>query len=102
MEALDCPDASQLIGKRNESITPLQALATLHDRFVVHQCEMIARRIDAESSCSADASERAFTLLIGRPPDADELGWVGQYARTYGLANTCRFLVNSKQLMLQD
>ena len=57
MEVLDCPDASQLTGKRNESITPLQALATLHDKFVIYQCELIAKRVSARTTrtdrCSA-------------------------------------------------
>jgi hypothetical protein len=102
MEALDCPDASQLTGKRGESITPLQALATLNDRFVIHQCEQIAQRIECTDRDRTDATARAFTLLIGRPPDTDELHLVEQYAREHGLANTCRFLVNSNEFMFLE
>jgi hypothetical protein len=100
MEALDCPDASQLTGKRSESITPLQALATLNDRFVIHQCEHIARRVTA--SASTGAAEYAFSLLIGRAPHADELEMLEQYADEYGLANACRFLVNSNEFIFVD
>src|SRR5436190_2183164 len=39
MDAMDCPDASQLTAKRNVSVTPLQALAMLNNRFVVRYAE---------------------------------------------------------------
>src|SRR5205807_5107696 len=37
MDCLDCPDASQLTATRNISITALQAMALMNDRFVVRQ-----------------------------------------------------------------
>src|SRR5262249_22865401 len=39
MEALDCPDGSQFAPVRSNSVTALQALAMLNDRFMVRQCE---------------------------------------------------------------
>jgi hypothetical protein len=51
METLDCPDASQLTGARNVSVTPLQAMAVMNNRFVVRQSEhLAARAATAESA----------------------------------------------------
>src|SRR5207247_10326473 len=48
MDTLDCPDASLLTGKRNVTITALQALATLNNPFVLKQCEHLATRLQTE------------------------------------------------------
>ncbi len=44
MDALDCPDASQWTPQRNASVTALQALAMLNDKFIVRQSEHVAAR----------------------------------------------------------
>ena len=43
LEALDCPDAAQLTPVRTTSMSALQALALLHDRFMVRMSEHVAR-----------------------------------------------------------
>jgi hypothetical protein len=48
MEALDCPDASLLTGKRTVTLTALQALATLNNPFVLKQVEQFAKRLQTE------------------------------------------------------
>ncbi|MGH9675594.1 MAG: DUF1549 and DUF1553 domain-containing protein, partial [Candidatus Acidiferrum sp.] len=45
MEALDCPDASTLTPVRASSVTALQALALLNDRFIIRQAEHFAARL---------------------------------------------------------
>jgi hypothetical protein len=99
MEALDCPDASQLTASRNESMTPLQALATLNDKFVVRQCELFAARMERETPDRTQAVVRAFTLVMGRPPEGVEQELVDRYAQKHGLANACRYLLNSNEFM---
>src|SRR5262249_27542896 len=44
MEALDCPDSSQLTPARNVSVSPLQALAMLNNKFMVRLSEHLAAR----------------------------------------------------------
>ena len=50
MQTLDCADPSQIVEKRDESITALQALALLNDRFLVRMAEHAAQRIRAAST----------------------------------------------------
>jgi hypothetical protein len=102
MEALDCPDASQLTGQRSESITPLQALATLHDQFVIHHCQLMADRLQGENADQVASACRALTLILGRPPDPHELTRVQQYVESHGLANACRFLMNTNEFMFVE
>jgi hypothetical protein len=97
METLDCPDASQLTGARNVSLTPLQAMAVLNDRFVVRQSEHLAARIAGEGEVL-----RAYRLLLQRRPSAAEAAAIGEYAARRGLANAVRVLLNSNEFMFLD
>jgi hypothetical protein len=94
METLDCPDASQLTGARNVSVTPLQAMAVMNDRFVVRQSEHLAARVGGV--------EGAYRAILQRRPSDAELRAVGDYAAKHGLANACRVLLNSNEFMFLD
>ena len=99
METLDCPDGSQPTPIRGASVTALQALALLHDKFVVRQSEHVAQRIaDANASC-ADQVAEAYRLILGRQPTTREQQMVTQYVQRNGLANACRFLINSSEFI---
>ncbi len=102
MEALDCPDASQLTPQRNVSLTALQALATLHDKFVVRQSELLAEALQQEEPSINGQIVLAYRRLFGREPDAEELNAVTQYAEQHGLANACRFLFNTNEFLFVD
>jgi hypothetical protein len=101
MDALDCPDASQLTPQRTESLTALQALATLNDKFVVRQSEHLAERIE-QAAAGADRVAAAFRLILGREPSADESSAVIAYAARHGWANACRFLVNTNEFLFVE
>jgi hypothetical protein len=97
METLDCPDASQLTGARNVSLTPLQAMAVLNDRFVVRQSEHLAARIAGEGDVT-----KAYRLLLQRLPTPAEAAAVADYVAKRGLANAVRVLLNSNEFMFLD
>jgi hypothetical protein len=99
METLDCPDASQFMPVRSSSVTALQALAMLNDRFVVRQSEHFATRVAAASADPAHQVEAAYRLALGRPPTPEESAALTVYAVKYGLANACRVLLNSNEFM---
>jgi hypothetical protein len=99
MESLDCPDGSQLVPSRSESVGPLQALALLNDRFVVRQSEQTAARLAAETSDPPQQIERLFQLVLLRAPtDAERERWQA-YAARHGLANACRMLLNANEFV---
>lgn len=101
LSALDCPDGTQLAPVRNVSITSLQALATLNDKFVIRQSEHIAERIGTHDDIPAQVKQ-AYRLILGRLPNEDELSLVVEYTHQHGLANACRFLLNTNEFMFLD
>jgi hypothetical protein len=98
MDALDCPDASQFAPTRASSVTALQALALLNDRFVVRQCEHFAARVTKAGDTPAQVAE-AYRLALGRPATEKESAALAAYAKKYGMANACRLLLNSNEFM---
>jgi hypothetical protein len=98
MDALDCPDASQFAPTRASSVTALQALALLNDRFMVRQCEHFAARVAKAGDAAAQVRE-AYRLALGRPATEKESAAMSAYAQKYGMANACRLLLNSNEFM---
>ncbi len=68
MDTLDCPDSSQFTPVRSSSVTALQALAMLNDRFMVRQSEHFAERVSKVSADLGKQIEMAYLLALGRPP----------------------------------
>jgi hypothetical protein len=99
MDALDCPDASQFAPVRGSSVTALQALALLNDRFMVRQSEHFAARVTAVSKDLNRQVEEAYRLALGRPPTAKETAALSAYAARHGTANACRLLLNCNEFL---
>jgi hypothetical protein len=99
METLDCADASQLTPVRSTSVTALQALTMLNNRFVVRQSEHIAARLENLSHELDGQIREAYDLILGRPATPREVELVSEYARRHGLANAVRMLLNSNEFM---
>ncbi len=109
MEALDCPDASQLTPTRNTSLTALQALAMLNDKFIVRQSEHLAERAMRNVDAAIEGDElverqvdEIYRLIFTREPTERERAVVAAYTAKHGLANACRFLLNSNEFMFVD
>jgi hypothetical protein len=99
MEALDCPDSSQLTPARNSSVSALQALAMLNNKFMVRMSEHLANRAARAGSNLATRVEAVYRLTLGRKPTPREKDAVTRYAARHGLANACRILMNSNEFM---
>jgi hypothetical protein len=102
MDCLDAADPSQLVAKRNTTLTALQALATLNNPFVLKQCEYFAARLEKISPDVPAQIESAYRLALSRGPTPDEKKSLAIYARKHGLANACRVLFNSTEFMFVD
>jgi hypothetical protein len=103
LDVLDCPDASQFTPARSSSITPLQALAMLNDRFMVRQAEHFAARLcQATGENVAAHIQRAYVLAIARPASPREVALLSAYARRHGLAAACRVILNCNEFMFVE
>ena len=99
MAALDCPDASQLTPVRETSITALQALAMLNNRFLVRQCEHLAARLQRERPDLPAQVALLYELAYSRPATAEEVARLADHAKRHGLANACRVVINSSEFV---
>ena len=70
------------VPKRNESLSPGQALALLNNGFMVTQSAHFAERVKAEAGADLGAQiERACRLALGRSPTPDEKEQLVAFAR---------------------
>src|SRR5262245_876272 len=103
MTALDCADPSMRVDRRNESISPLQALALLNNGFMVTQARQFAERLQKERPNDlARQIERAHYLAFGRAPTPAERRRSVAFALSYGLPNLCRALLNLNEFTFAD
>ena len=102
MTTLDCADSSQSTPKRTETLTSLQALSLLNNRFVLTMSEAFAERVQQRSGTTAEKVASAFEHATGRQPTADEAETLNRYADEHGLANLCRVLFNLSEFVFVD
>lgn len=102
MTVMDCADPSMRVDKRNESLSPLQALALMNNGLTVAMAKHFAERVQRESPALEDQINQAFALAIARPPDQDELSSLVQYAKRDGLENACRVILNLNEFTFVD
>jgi hypothetical protein len=102
MQTLDCADPSQSVPQRDTTVTAIQALTLLNNRFVLYACQQFADRLQAETSDVDGQVSYAFQLALCRPPTDTERQVLADYARTHGLANFCRLLINLNEFSFVD
>jgi hypothetical protein len=102
LTTLDCADASMSVDKRNETVTPLQALALLNDPFMVAMSRRFAERVSAESPDAQGRITAAFRLALGREPTTEERDRLTTYAARHGMPNACRLILNLNEFVYVD
>jgi hypothetical protein len=102
MASLDCADPSMLVEKRNQTITPLQALAQLNNPLMVVMARHFAERVAAAAPDPAAQIATACRLALQREPTLMEQASLTAYAATHGLANACRLILNLNEFTFVD
>ncbi|MBP3956970.1 DUF1553 domain-containing protein [Gemmata sp. G18] len=102
MAALDCADPSLAVEKRNETLTPQQALALLNNKLAVAMAKHFALRVEKLGATDAERVAAAFHLALGRVPTAQERDALAAYAKEHGLANACRVVLNLNEFVFVD
>ena len=101
MTTFDCADPSMQVDKRNESLSPLQALTLLNNGLTVVAAERFAAKLATSGDVSQQV-ERAFAEAVGRRPTANEQVDLVAYASQHGLAATCRVIFNLNEFFFID
>ena len=102
MTTLDCADPSMQVGRRNESVSPLQALALLNNALMLTMSKHFGAKLEASPGPLPATVRRAYYEAIGRPPSADDRDALVAYAREFGLTNLGRVLFNLNEFAFVD
>ena len=99
MESLDFPDLGLLTGKRENSSSALQALATYNHDFVLNFSSVMASKLEKTHEKLSDQVENACRLIWLRRPNSSEKQLMTQYVKQHSLAALCRVLLNSNEFI---
>jgi cytochrome c553 len=77
LETFDAPDASLVTGSRDTTLTPLQSLFLMNNRFVQDQAAAISSRVMKQPA--NQRLDYAYLLTLGRPPSPSERKLVMDY-----------------------
>ncbi len=102
MTTLDCADPSMQVGRRNESQSPLQALAMLNNALMLTMAKHFAAKLDQSDGELPAKVQRAYQEAIGRAPSREDQAVLVEYAQQYGLTNFCRVLFNLNEFSFVD
>jgi mono/diheme cytochrome c family protein len=102
MTSLDCADSSQSTPRRSETLTALQALSLLNNRFSLVMAEQFAASLEQESGDVRQQVEQALRCLLQRPATTQEAQRLAELARQYGMPAVCRVLFNLSEFVYVD
>jgi hypothetical protein len=102
MTVLDCADPSMQVGRRNESLSPLQALSLLNNALMLTMSRHFAERLERMEGGLAAQVRRGHMEALGRPPTAQEQEELEAFARQHGLPNYARLLFNLNEFAFVD
>ncbi len=102
MTVLDCADPSMQVARRNESLSPLQALSMLNNGLMLTMSGHFAARLARGGGDLASQVRRGHEEALGRLPSQAQLDSLVAYAGQYGLTNYCRLLFNLNEFAFVD
>ncbi len=102
MTSMDCADPSQSVPVRNETLTAIQALSLMNNPSIVRQAAYFAERVEGMAHTVPKQISESFKLALNRAPTKDELFTLVPYAEEYGMAATCRLILNSNEFIFVD
>ncbi len=97
--AFDCPDATATVPRRTTSVTALQALNLLNDKFMFDQAEKFAKQIESLTKDEEMQVKTGFRLAFQRDPSPRESQAAVKLVQSAGLANFCRMLLNTNEFV---
>ena len=102
MTTLDCADPSMQVARRNEGVSPLQALALLNNALILNMSKHFASKMEQFDGHELGRVRRAYYEATGHPLAAADESALVSYATDYGLPNLCRVLYNLNAFSFVD
>jgi hypothetical protein len=105
MKIFDFAESSLIVGKRNETNVPSQALFMMNSNFIMESSEKIAKRVrqSGDDSSNWDAPvTRAFRLVLGRAALPVEMTRASELISSHadaeaGFVSFCQALLSSAE-----
>ncbi len=98
MTTLDCADPSQMVPKRDETTTALQALTLMNNPFMTAMAKQFAARVEK----AADPVGEAVRLAFGREATREEKELIPEYAKEHGWPAAARAIFNLNEFVYLD
>ena len=102
MASFDCADPSMLVEKRNQTISPLQALALLNNQLMVVMAKHFATRLTKAEGTFSEQLDYGIRLAFGRAGTEAEKKMLVEMAVQHGMASACRVLLNLNEFIFVD
>ncbi len=107
IEAFDMPDTHESCARRNNTVTPMQALELMNNDLVADWSREFARRVHNDSGLTEDAQiDRAWKMAYLRPASPEEKKLAADFLQkqqTAGsaspFADLCHALLNSNEFL---
>ncbi|MEO8270236.1 MAG: DUF1553 domain-containing protein, partial [Aureliella sp.] len=87
LEVFDLAEPSMIVGQRETSSTPNQALFMMNNEFVIINSEALAKRVAQTASTPARRLDQLFQLAYGRSPTSTERKAVRDFAREFNASS---------------
>ncbi|HXX92159.1 MAG TPA: PSD1 and planctomycete cytochrome C domain-containing protein, partial [Planctomycetota bacterium] len=94
LEVFDAPDSNLSCPERGRSTTAPQSLTLLNAEDVVEAARATAARLNLEAKTPEARVDRAYRLVLGRPPSAAEAALSRDFLARSSLVEFCRALFN--------
>ena len=100
MRAFDCADATIQVPTRGHSVTALQALSLMNNRFVFEQADLFAKRVSRAAGKQPEQPVvKAYQIALLRTPNKKELEAATEFVNKHGLFSLCRVLLNTNEFL---
>ncbi|MCH2201422.1 MAG: PSD1 and planctomycete cytochrome C domain-containing protein [Fuerstiella sp.] len=115
MRVFDQPIVARNCAVRKPSAVVTQALALLHDEFMLEQSETLAQRVinEATSDSADDRVSTAWRIVLGRRPNEEEAAWcrellerhikrykkLKQQPERWAIVQLCHMLINTSEFL---
>jgi len=96
----DCPDATQVMGRRGQTTTALQVFNLSNSTFMIQQSRLMADRLEGSTTDHRQAAALAYRLAFGRDADLEELDQAAAFSEQMGLWMLCRALFNANEFLM--
>ncbi len=103
LESLDCPDPSVMLPRRGQTITPVQSLSLLNNRFVEQCSEHLAARVRSEAGDDVvQQIQVLYRLTLWRAPVPRELELARRFVQQQTLSQLCVVMLNTNEFLFLE